>query len=50
VRPRVRFSAGVYVLIGLLAIARRFGRRSGYARDGGSACPEKTSIDERAPE
>jgi hypothetical protein len=50
VRPRVRFSAGLYVLIALAAIARRFGRRGGYDRQPQGTCPEKTSIDVPAHE
>jgi hypothetical protein len=59
VRPRIRFSAGVYALIALLAIARRFGRATKELRSNlriseydsaGRSCPEKISTDAPAHE
>lgn len=41
--PRVRFSAAIYLLIAVAAIARRIGRRSGYDSSRERRCPTETT-------
>lgn len=51
-RPRIRVSAAMYLLIALAAIARRYGRRSGYSSGDGPSepCPTTTSSNEPSRE